>query len=67
MNMIPMMALKMMTIMISLPSQIVGDSEGRKNVPSFAGNINIGPVGGIFSILKSLISNTFTFNKLISS
>ena len=62
--MIPMMAL---TIMITLPSQIVGDSEGRKNVPSFAGNINIGPVGGIFSILKSLISNTFTFNKLISS
>merc|ERR1711910_168851 len=24
--------------------KIVGDSEGRKNVPSFAGNINIGPV-----------------------
>ena len=28
-----------------LSIQIVGDSEGRKIVPSFAGSINIGPVG----------------------
>ena len=44
-KMMMMLMTKMLMMIIYLSIQIVGDSEGRKIVPSFAGDINIGPVG----------------------